>query len=229
MALFQDQFVHEAHSVAKRPAHMYSVYEDVEDETEEEGVAWNPARPPMVGGRERVRERRKRRSSGEELTQPSQYTHPSYHHHHYHHPPPLSSSMFSFSQPGEPETKTTHTLSQADLTQQLGRREREKVKRVEKDAMTGEHRHSRASFSPHRHGNHHHHGNIELVGHQPLTATRSHGYSTEYGNGTGMRGMVPLSRIGMGPVNSAVSEVDEAPIDWEVGTMYITSGVYVSV
>lgn len=219
MALFQDQFVHDAtltyssaHSVAKRPYQMHSVYEDAEDGSEEEGVAWSSARNPMQERGERVKGKRKRHSSGEDHTQPSYPPKAPYH-------PHLSSSMFSFSQPGEPELKTTHTLSQSDHTHQwAGRRER--VKRVEKDAMTGEHRHSRTSFSPHRHSNHHHLSNVELTGHQPLTASRSHGYGMEYGNGTFTHGPVTYSRIGMGPVDSSsshvASEIDDTPVDWEV-------------
>ena len=194
---------------------------------------WSPVRHSTqghgAGGRGRERMGRKRRSSGEELTQPA-----------YASRPPLSSSMFSFSQPGEPEMRTTHSLAQVDHapyhTHQWTNR-RDKVKRVEKDAMTGEHRHFRGpsvSFSPnhpsHRHSTHHHHGNVELIGHQQLSTSRSHGYGMECGNGTVVRGQIPCSRIGMGPADGSSSQVgmDEGPVDWEVRNNSVSSQILVT-
>ena len=245
----QDQFVHDAHrmrhsvhSYTQQPSvssHMHSVYEEREDGTAEERVrslGWQVV-PGNRERQERKRERgRRRRSSGEELTQP---LYPS------HHPP--HPSMITFSQPGEPEIKTTRSLSQINHThsdhahqyyQHLNKDRQSSsmsqrggmgsIGRVEKDAMTGESRQYSGpgtSFSPnhpsHHHSSHHHHGNVELIGHQPLVASHSHGYdmTSQYGNGIVMQGKVPHSRIGMGPADGSCRggrEMEDGPIDWEV-------------
>lgn len=98
---------------------------------------------------------------------------------------------------------------------------------MEKDVLTGEARQytgppSVSSFSPnhpsHHHSGHNHYGNVELIGHQPLVASRSYGYSTvsQYETGTTTQGQVPCSRIGMGPTDSSSSEMEEGRIEWEV-------------
>lgn len=175
-----------------------------------------PPVPPSQGGGRYDRERG--RSTGGEFIQPT-YHRPHLNHHP--HPPPASSHFFS--QPGEPEMKSTRAFSQVDHaphhTHSLSR------KRV--DVMTGEHRQFRGPahfFAPnlpshHRHrGTQHHHDNVELIGHKSLRATRSHGYGTEYGNETAPHRQIPYSRIGMeAPANGLPhSPTDNSPVYWEV-------------
>ena len=110
--------------------------------------------------------------------------------------------------------KSTHTMTQVDHTHHVGNHapyhtHNRREGGLEKDARTGERRHYRApttSFSPnHPSQNHGHHGNVKLIGHQPLGASRSYGYGTEYGNGTVLQ-EVPCSMIGM----------EDGPMEWEV-------------
>ena len=247
---------------------MHSVYEEREDMTEEAGGAVGRGRGEgerfqrqpvrqMVSGVPTARQNRergrRRRSSGEELTQPvlpagfssSHHRQPSY-------------PAFSLSQPEESGVRTTYPPFQLgsahfghthyhqkparkrrdkySLTQDAGGsgegdREREVVRRMEKDAMTGEPQQYPGhvtSVSPNhpshhpnahnRYSNHHHHGNVELTGHQPLVASHSSGNYVvdQYGNGTGIHGFGSSSRTGMGPADGALNELEEGPIDWEV-------------
>ena len=217
---------HSSHSFTPHTSHslMRSVHEEEEEEEGDEGGGgeggggegrervWQSmrSRPPPAVHRRR-RGQGSGWSSGEELTQPANY-----HRSHQNH----SSHNFTFSQPGDPEMKTTHTLLQADHTHHHTHIPwRERRKRV--DAMTGEPRQFRGpslSFSPnhpsHHHESHHHHNNVELIGHQPLRASRSYGYGTEYGNETLLRGQVPYSRIGMTSADTSMTE--NGSVDWEV-------------
>ncbi|CAI8044788.1 hypothetical protein GBAR_LOCUS24807 [Geodia barretti] len=233
----QDQFVHEAAFIRQSShsflpcTHMRSVYEEREEDEEEgegeeerEGRWARPPLPPTQGGGRRGGGERGRsvRGPGEELTQPTYHRAHQNPHPHRHHPPyPPSSSAYLFSQPGDPEVKTTHAYSQVDHAPHHTHHQRKRV-----DVMTGEHRQFRGpssfSFSPthpsYRLGvSNRHHGNVELIGHKPLRPTRSHGYGGEYGNETVPRGQIPYSRIGMGaPANGfSQSPADDSPVEWE--------------
>lgn len=190
---------------------------------EEADGRWNsgarPPVPPSQGGGRYGRGRgRSGRSTGGEFTQPT------YHRPHLnHHPPPPHASSHFFSQPGEPEMKSTRAFSQVDHTP----RHTHSLSRKRVDVMTGEHRQFRGPahfFAPnlpshHRHrGTQHHHDNVELIGHKSLRATRSHGYGAEYGNETVPHRQIPYSRIGMeAPANGLPhSPTDSSPVYWEV-------------